>query len=256
MNIAVITGASSGIGKEFVRQISARENYDEIWVIARREALLSDLSTIVSTPIRSIALDLTSQKSFQDLENRLREENPSIRYFVHAAGFGKMGTYSQVTQQDCTDMIRLNCVAAVQMTNLLLPYMSEGSNIIEVCSSSAFQPLPGLNVYAATKAFLLQYSRGLRWELFPRGINVTALCPYWVKDTEFIRISRENAEGTAVRHFPLAGSKRDAVCKALTDSRLGKAVSTPGPVAPMQRIAAKLLPIGAVTAIWELVRRL
>ena len=151
-------------------------------------------------------------------------------------------------------MIRLNCQAAVEVTQVCLPFMGRGSRVLEICSTSAFQPLPYLNVYAATKAFLYRYSRALHWELRPRGITVTAVCPYWIRDTEFIPTAAQS--GQPVHHYPLASTARRVAFRALYDSRHGKAVSTPGPVCTVHRLAGKCLPSDAMMALWEGLRRL
>ncbi|WP_404352420.1 SDR family NAD(P)-dependent oxidoreductase [Caproicibacterium sp. XB2] len=257
MQIAIVTGASSGLGREFVRQISETEPLDEIWVIARRETRLQQLAAeISSVQVRPVALDLTHQKSLQQLQALLQREKPDIRILVNAAGFGKMGSYADISRCDCDGMIDLNCRAAVDMTMLALPYMRKGARILEICSTAGFQPLPGLGVYAASKAFLLRYSRALRWELFPRGIHTTAVCPYWVKDTEFIPTARKTKDAKAVRHFPLASHAHSVVKLALWDSQLDLAVSTPSPVSFVHRLTAKFIPHCVMIAIWELLRRI
>ena len=186
MQIAIVTGASSGLGREFVRQICEKEKINEVWLIARRENRLHEIAAESPLPVRSLPFDLTKESSFATLRALLEEEKPDVRLLVNAAGFGKMGNYAEVSLQDSNDMLDLNCRALMNMTTTVLPYMQKGARILEVGSSSAFQPLPALNVYAATKAFVLSYSRSLRWELFGRGIHVTAVCPYWIRDTEFI----------------------------------------------------------------------
>lgn len=255
MKIAIVTGASSGLGKEFVRRIGLSEQLDEIWVVARRDEALRQLSFLTETPVTAFPLDLTKPEERMKLKEALQEKNPEVCWLISCAGIGKMGSYQQVREEDCREIIRLNCEASVEVTQMALPYMHAGANILETCSSSAFQPLPGLNVYAASKAFLLHYSRALRWELFSREINVTALCPYWMMDTEFIEKAK-SGDPEAIRHFPLAMTKGAVAKKALQDTRRGAAVSTPGLVSPLQRISAKLLPAGAAIAIWELLRRL
>ncbi len=127
--------------------------------------------------MRPLALDLTRLESVETLRVLMREEEPEVAVLVNAAGFGKFGTCADLTLQETCDMIDLNCRAAAALTAAVLPYMGRGSRVLEICSSAAFQPLPGFNVYAATKAFLLRYSRALRWEAAPRGIRVTAVCP-------------------------------------------------------------------------------
>ena len=253
--IALITGASSGLGREFARQIQ-REPIDEIWAVARREDRLRALAQEVSLPVRVLPLDLTKQESLDFLAERLKEEGPDVRLLVNAAGFGKIGDYKEVSIQDSMDMIDLNCRAAVAVTQIVLSHMSSGGHILEISSTSAFQPFPSLNVYAATKAFLMRYSRALRWELFGQGILVTAVCPYWVRDTEFIPTAKDTKNGQAVRHFPMASKSKTVVRWALIDSKLGLAVSTPGPVCFLHRIAAKFIPHFIMIAGWEGLRRL
>lgn len=255
--IAIVTGASSGLGREFVLQISrSGEQYDEIWAIARREDRLMELAAAVSTPVRPLLMDLGSDESFAVLKSLLEAEKPDVRMLINSAGYAKMGNYDQVLLADNDGMIDLNCKALVRTTVMVLPYMSKGARILEISSSSAFQPLPGLSVYAASKAFVLRYSRALWWELIGRGINVTAVCPYWVKDTELIGKSKEHADGGAVKHFPLASRPYSVVKWALLDSRLGLPVSTPSPVALVQRFFAKYIPHILVEAVWEGIRRI
>ena len=255
MRIALITGASSGLGREFVRQLP-KENLDEIWAVARRKDRLLELSGLVSTPVRPLALDLTKPESIDSLEHLLAEERPHIHILINAAGFGKIGSYKEISRADTDRMIDLNCRAAVDVTLLALPYMKKGDRILEICSTAAFQPFPHLNVYASTKSFLYRYSRALRVELMGRRIKVTAVCPYWVKNTEFIPTAQKTDGGGAVRHFPLASRRESVVRLALSDSRLGLPVSTPGPVCFLHRIAAKFIPGELMMGLWSLIRRL
>lgn len=256
MRVAIITGASSGLGREFARQLARPGMYDEIWLIARREERLRAVARELPLPWRVLPLDLTKPESLQRLEQLLEREKPAVRMLVNAAGFGKMGDYREVSRQDSDDMIALNCQAAVDVTLCCLPYLQRGGRILQLCSTAGFQPLPSLAVYAASKAFLLRYSRALRWELFDRGIGVTAVCPYWVKDTEFISIARHSGNSRAIRHFPLASRSQEVVRRALRDSRLGLAVSTPGLVCTVHRALCKVAPDGVLIAGWELLRRL
>ena len=153
MRIALITGASSGLGKEFIRQLR-REKLDEIWAIARRKERLLELSGLVPIPVRPISLDLTKPESIDTLERLLAEAQPHIHILINAAGFGKIGNYREISRSDTDRMIDLNCRAAVDVTLLALPYMNKGDRILEICSTAAFQPFPYLNVYAATNPFL------------------------------------------------------------------------------------------------------
>ena len=266
MRIAIVTGASSGLGREFAKEIAKREPIEAVWVIARREDRLRAISSEIFPGISGspetlvsvvpVPLDLTNQDSFTRLKSLLEKEKPDVRILVNAAGFGKMGNYSEVSGHDSGDMIELNCRALVSMTELVLPYMTKGARILEICSVAAFQPLPSLNVYAASKAFVYSYSRSLRWELFGRGVHVTAVCPYWIGNTEFIPVTKRGANPRAVRHFPFASHARPVAKIALFDSRLNLPVCTPGLVAFLQRIATKFIPHEIIIACWEGLRRI
>lgn len=254
MNIAIVTGASSGLGRSFIRQLDRQGGLDEIWGVARRRERMEELAAQLSTPMRPLALDLTKTESVETLRALLRETGADVRVLVNSAGFGKFGTYADMTLQETEDMIDLNCRAAVALTAAAIPHMSRGARILEICSSAAFQPLPGFNVYAATKAFLLRYSRALRWEVAPRGIKVTAVCPGWIK-TEFMQVARDTKNGRTVRSYPFALRPETVARRALRDSQV-LAVTTCGLPALVQRVASKFLPHCFIMACWEGLRRL
>lgn len=262
VKIAIVTGASSGLGREFARQLFRKDCLDEIWVIARREERLRRLCESGSqtgtnhTRIRAVPLDLTKPASFATIRAMLEREQPDVRCLVNAAGFGKIGSWRDISMEDCASMIDLNCKAAVMMTQLVLPYMRKGANVLEICSTASFQPFPYLGVYAASKAFLYRYSRALREELSGTGIGVTAVCPYWIRDTEFIRKAKESGNSSYIRHFPFASREKRVVRRALMDARRGLAVSTPGPVCTIHRVAARWIPSGVMMGIWALIRRI
>ena len=202
MNIALITGASSGLGREFARQVSRDPHVQAVWAVARREDRLRQLASLCACPVRPVPLDLTDPQSLDALRDLLAREKPTVTRLVCAAGVGKMGRIDAVSPADSLGMIDLNCRAAVGVTQLCLPYLTRGSRVLELCSTAAFQPMPGLGVYAATKAFLQSYTKTLHYEpSSPRGIHVTAVCPYWVKDTEFIPLAQDGKPGQ-FRHFP------------------------------------------------------
>ena len=254
MNIAIVTGASSGLGRSFIRQLDRQGGMDEIWGVARRRERMEELAAQLSTPMRPLALDLTKTESVETLRALLQETGADVRVLVNSAGFGKFGTYADMTLQETADMIDLNCRAAVALTAAAIPHMSRGARILEICSSAAFQPLPGFNVYAATKAFLLRYSRALRWEVAPRGIKVTAVCPGWIK-TEFMQVARDTKNGRTVRSYPFALRPETVARRALRDSQV-LAVTTCGLPALVQRVASKFLPHCFIMACWEGLRRL
>lgn len=256
MKIAVITGASSGLGREFARRIDSQYDVDEIWVIARRMERLRQLSDVLEKPTRCISADLSTREGISAVARELDLAKPVIKILVNAAGFGKIGSYADIPLQDVDRMIDLNCRGAVDMTQICIPYCGHGSHIVEICSTAGFQPFPYLNVYAASKAFLYRYSRALGRELLGDGISVTAVCPYWVKSTEFIGKAKETKNSSYVKGFPLAEDEKVVVARAMTDINLGFSVSTPGPVCTLHRFFAKILPSRFLMLVWDGIRQL
>ena len=253
--IAIVTGASSGLGREFVKQISKSRALDEIWVIARRKDRLEEVRKLSKVALRPIALNLTEKSAFDVLRHALEAENPDVRFLVNAAGVGKIGMTRELTVQENDQMIDLNCRAAVDTTLTVLPYMGRGSELINICSVAGFQPLTGLNTYAATKAFLLNWTKALHHELLLSGIRVTALCPYWVKDTEFIPVAKDTGK-TSINNFYFAGHAKYIVREALRASRLNLWVCSPGMVAKAERLISWVLPDCVIVPVWDLLRRL
>ena len=249
MKIAVITGASSGMGRELTIQISKKESFDQIWVIARREGALLSLKDEVGENIRPVVLDLTKQESFDEYKALLRQEKPEVAFLANVAGFGKFGRFDQIPLQDCLDMIDLNCKALVAMTQLTLPYMKRGSRILQLDSLSAFQPVPYLNVYGSTKSFVLSYSRALNRELKTDGIRVMSVNPGWVK-TEFFERA-EQTSNDAVTYFNVMYEAKDIIKTAIHDLyHTKKDVSVHGLQIKLQVFAVKFLPHKLVMNIW------
>lgn len=254
LRVAIVTGASSGLGAEYVRRIAGR--YDQIWAIARREDRLLALQASVPS-VRVFALDLTEAASLSSLSDTLASEKPVVGLLINAAGYGKIGTWKDIPLDAVAGMVDLDCKAAVLVTQLCLPYMEKGSRIMEICSTAAFQPLSGLAVYAAAKAFLLRYSRALRVELRGSGITVTAVCPYWIKDTEFIPVAKRDVASVGyIRHFVCAQRCSTVARRSLSACRSGFAVSTPGIIPFVHRLLCWLLPDWVLLGLWALVRRL
>lgn len=256
MRTCIVTGASSGLGRDFAKRIAKSGEVDSILLIARRKQRLEEVAESTKVKTVLLPLDLTKQQSIEKLRELLQDRKPDVRFLVNAAGFGKTGRYDEIFRQDTDAMIDLNCKALVDITLTVLPYMKKGARIIEISSVAAFQPLPSFNVYAASKAFVLSYSRSLRWELFGRGIHVTAVCPYWVKDTEFIETSGKSAGKDAVKHFPLASRTRKVVTLSLLASKINLPVATPGIISFIIRIVTKFIPREIVTAVWQVLRKI
>ena len=246
--IAVITGASSGMGRDFVRLIDKHERFDEVWVIARRLDRLESLADECPFPVRPIALDLGDSASYEKYARMLAEEELDVALLVNCSGYGKFGRYDDISLEDKFGMIDLNCKALVAMTEITLPYMHRGAHIIELDSLSSFQPVPYIGVYGSTKAFVLSYSRSLDRELRDRGIRVCAVCPGWVRTEFFDRAKTKNEK--AVTYYNKVWESEDVVRTALRDAYRGRDVSIHGFSVRAQVLATKLLPHSLVMKIW------
>lgn len=252
--IAIVTGASSGIGREFALQLDKEEGFDEFWLIARRREKLEQLGSLLSHPARVLPLDLQRPESFTAFQDALAAESPDVRILVNASGFGKFGAYNEISLVDSLGMIDLNSRAPVALTELSLPYMQSGARILQICSIAAFQPLPYLNVYAASKVFLLHYSRALNFELRSRNITVTAVCPGWTR-TPFFDVATENGSQTAVTRYIGMRTAEEIVRKGLRQSRRKRDIAVLGLQNNLHRLGAKLVPQKVVMAIFNKIRK-
>lgn len=253
--VAIVTGASSGLGLEFARQIDRLQQVDEIWLVARKADALHEVAEQLDTPAVPVVADLTSKADIAAIKQRLSDFDPDVRYLVNAAGFGKFGDWQTISDEAVDSMIDLNCRGLVDMTHATLPYMDRGSHIVQVASAAAFVPLPHMNVYAATKAFVLRYTRALRWELHGTGITATALCPTWVK-TGFEKVARESGGGHDVHHLLGAQKASTVVSRALTANKLHLAVATASPQSCALRLIGKVVPSCITMAGWDIIRRI
>ena len=248
MKIAVITGASSGMGREFVRQIHNYIQPDMIWAIARRKDALEALASETELPVRPIVLDLGKEASFTEFSALLAAEKPEVQLLVNAAGFGRFGDFDAVPMDDDLKMIDLNCKALVAMTRLCLPYMRAGSHILQLDSLSAFQPVPYITTYGATKAFVLSYCRACNAELKSHGIRMMAMNPAWVK-TEFFNHAFQT--NNRVQYFNFIQEAKDVVAVGLRDLfKTKKDISIPGFGVKLQVLGVKLLPHKLVMKTW------
>ena len=249
MKIAIVTGASSGMGREFVLQLSQYVQVDEIWVIARRVAALESLADQVKTKVRPIAMDLCDNNSFGFFAALLAEEKPDVKLLVNAAGFGKFGKFDNIPVEEDLRMIDLNCKALVMMTRLVLPYMHKGSHVLQLDSLSAFQPVPYIATYGATKSFVLSYTRAVNQELKGTGIRMMAMNPGWVK-TEFFNHAL-TTNGNEVQYYNHLWEAADVVATGLKDLyKTRKDYSVHGLSVKGQVLLVKLLPHSMVMKVW------
>ena len=250
-NICVITGASSGIGKEFFLSL-AKDSYfkfDEFWVIARSEERLAVLGALCDIPVKAIPLDLSREESYKAYENLLQNEEVNVSLLVNCSGFGKFESTEKVGYDTSLNMIDLNVKGTVAMDMITLKYMKKGSGIINIASVAAYQPIPYINVYGATKSFVLNFTRALSMELRPKGIRVMAVCPFWTK-TEFFDRAVKNEADPVVKKYAAMYDPKDIVRRALSDYKKGKDVSLFGFVTKLQLLGVKLMPTGVTMRVW------
>lgn len=248
--IAVITGASSGMGRRFAETVDTFGRFDEVWVIARHQKALEELRDQVPYPIRPLALDLTDRGSFQTYADALAEEPVEVGLLVNASGFGKFRAVVDTPLETNLNMVDLNCQAVMALCQLTAPYMPRGGQIINIASVAAFQPIPYINVYGASKAFVLSFSRALNRELRSRGVGVMALCPFWTRTAFFDRATTEGGGESVVKKYVAMYEPEQLVQRAWRDARRGRDVSQFGFVARFQTALTKFLPHSLVMDVW------
>lgn len=246
MKIAVITGASSGMGREFVYAIDKEFELDEIWVIARREEKLRELKDHCRTTVRPVALDLMERESYQKYKEMLEAEKPEIQVLVNAAGFGLFGTFTEMDMDKQLDIIQLNDQALTAMSHISIPYMPAGSHLVNLASNSSWQPVPYINVYGASKAYVMSFSRALGVELQNRGIHVMAVAPGWIK-TEFFDHA---VHDDTIKYYDRYYTAEQVIERAMKDLRKKKAVSILGLPVRMQVRLVKHLPVSLIMKTW------
>lgn len=242
MNIAVITGASSGLGWEYAKAVyETRADLDEIWIIARRADRLQELQDELGSSIIPVAFDITDPQSVEDYAQMLKEKNATVKLLINNAGFGKLGYFDELSLGENTRMVRLNCEALTAMAAATLPFMNEHSEIINSCSIASFAPNTRMAVYSSTKAYVMSLSRALRLELKRRKINVLAVCP-GPMSTEFLAVANiEKGASFTFDTLPRVNPRTMAI-KSLKASRKGRAVYTNRVFYKFYRLLAKILP--------------
>lgn len=248
MAIAIITGASSGIGYRFAEEIQKTGEVDGFLLIARREERLAALAEKLGPGAEVLEADLATPEGIEKVRAWLEERRPAVRYLINAAGYGVFGDYTQVSERDTVGMIDLNVKATVLLSHMVIPYMIPGANLLEMGSGSVFTPLPGFNVYASSKAFVYHYAQALAYEVRPRGIRVTVFCPGWVKTEFFDRAEGGQARGPRVKKPML--TVEYAVSCAMRAMKKGKLLCACNWYTKMQHLASKLLPNRLLIAAW------
>ena len=239
--VAVITGASSGMGREFAKLIDRELTcIDEIWLIARRRDRLEEVRDEIHKPSLIICSDV-SEDSFADYYRKmLKQERAGIKLLINCAGYGIIGSVAETGYDVSVGMVKTNCEGLTTVTQLSLPYMLEKSRIINLASSAAFLPQPDFAIYAASKSYVLSFSRALNVELRERNIFITAVCPGPVA-TEFFRIAEDGHKRASFKDYFMADCY-SVVKQALEDSMARKELSIYGTAMKILYILSKIIP--------------
>ena len=244
--IAIVTGASSGIGKLLAKELPAKYKIDELWLIARSEERLFALGEELPVPVRIFALDLTKRESPDAVRAQLAEENPDVRILINASGYGKFERFDRIGEEDAAGMVDLNCRGLTLMMYAVLPWCGEGSIIVNIASVAAFQPVPFGAEYAATKAYVLALSRAVNLELRPKKVRVLAVCPYWTKTAFFDRANKQSV----ITHFDCMYDPAFIVKKTFAAMKRKRDYVVPGFVAKATHALTKLLPHSLVMRVF------
>ena len=240
MQIAIITGASSGLGKVFFEKIVERyPQLDEYWVIARSENKLKELAEQhPQLNVRVLPLDLSDTKSFQKLDEVLKEQNPDIRVLINNAGYDKPGLFREMSHKDIISLINLNAMGTTMISRCCLPYMHEGSYQIITGSIGSFAPLPWRAVYSASKAYVRFFARALHEEERKCGVNIMLLSPGKMDTAMFHQNSTDSGNMSIQPYLDLD----KVTVKAMEKAERGCATYTPMVFYKMYRVLAKIVP--------------
>ncbi len=246
--IAIVTGASAGLGREFVKILVEREELDEIWAIARNQQKLDALVNEFGNKVKVFSRDLSNKEQIKEFAGTIEREGVMIRYLINNAGFAKFCSYDDLSVDESLDMIDLNVKGLVAMGLVCIPYMKRGSHLINIASQASFQPLPYQNIYSSTKAFVRNYTRALNVELRDKGIVATAVCPGWMK-TDLIDNGLIGA-AKATSRFCMMVTPDVVAKKAIRDADKNKDISVYSFYVKLAHLVAKILPQRIMMKIW------
>lgn len=241
--IAILTGATGGLGYAFMKEL--KESVDEIWAIGRNTSKIQYLEKEFGEVVLPLSLDLTKSEDLNKFNETLNVQKPQIMFLINNAGVAQMKQSKDLQIEEIENTVNLNCKAPVILTNFCIPYMYKGSKIINVCSASAFQPTPYLNLYASSKAFERSYSRALNAELKPFGITVTVACPSWI-DTDMLV---KEIKGKKVAFKGMVTPEKVAKT-AIKDAKKGKDMSVCSLYVKCQHLNVKFMPQKLTMKIW------
>ena len=242
--IALVTGASAGLGVEFARRLAKRG--DSLVLAARREERLEELAKELGKA-RAVAIDLSKANAAAKLMADIEANGETVDLLVNNAGFGLIGRFAELDSRRLRQMIDLNVGSLTDLCRAVAPGMIERTSgaILNVASTAAFQPGPKMAVYFATKAFVLSLSEALHEELKPHGIKVSCLCPGPTR-TEFGDVAGFGGNGLFDRVAMNAGAVVEAGLGGLDANR---AVVVPGLINKVGAASTRFVPRSVVRKI-------
>lgn len=249
MSCAIITGASSGIGAQFAKELKERLGINDFWFIARRADRMESLRDELKVNAKIISADLGTAGGINAVKKALDEDKPEVSFLINAAGFGAFGGFDELAETSVEGMIDVNVKATVLISHMVVPYMVRGGRIIQLGSGSCFTPLPYFNVYSSSKVFVLHYTKSLNYELRKYGIKATCFCPGWV-NTDFIDKATKDKNVTRPRSFkPLLDC--DTVVRGAVKAAIkGRKMYVVGWFTKMQHLLFKILPDCILSRLW------
>ena len=248
MSLAIITGASSGIGAEFAKQLKGI-GVDEFWFVARREEKMHKLGEELGVSYKVVKADLASDEGIEEYRRTLETEKPQVKYLINAAGFGDFGAFDEIGEDRVRKMIDLNVKALVLITHMTVPYMERGGRIVQMGSGSCFTPLPYFNVYSSGKVFVLHYTKSLNYELKKYGVRATCFCPGWV-ETEFLGKATARPTATVPKEMKPMLKCEDVVKRCVKASIKGKTMCVTNWYTKLQHLLFKTVPDNLLTNTW------
>ena len=247
MKTVLITGASSGIGKEMA-YVYAENNYNLILVARRRdnlESIKSDIEQKHKLNVQIFDVDLSKTDSAELLYNKVSEQKLKVDVLINNAGFGIKGKFKDTDMEWEESMLILNMVTLTKLTKLFVKDMlkARSGNIVNIASTAAFQAVPSFSTYAATKAYVLHFSEAIAYELKNDNIAVTAICPGATK-SEFADVADVDQ-----KHFSKAPSSRELAEFTYNEMKKGKVTSIHGFMNNLMVLSARTTPRKIVTAL-------
>ncbi|MBK8583952.1 MAG: SDR family oxidoreductase [Bacteroidetes bacterium] len=226
MNYALITGASKGIGKEMALELASRKC--NLVLVARSEDALDKLSTEIKTlhgvECSYVLADLTDQQGIDKVVQLIEEKKLPINILINNAGYGLWGSLEKTELSATKDMMQINMMTPVELSYRMIPIMKasgQQSYILNVASTAAYQAVPTLAVYSASKAFMVLFTRGLRLELKNENISVTCLSP-GTTETNFMNAAGMTASPSIIKKASKVIMKADVVAKFAIDGMFAK----------------------------------